>query len=372
MRSIRPIQILFVLTGKLMEVVRVFRPGLVILFAIGSVLTTMAQSQIDTSWSKPSTRSERRALRREERQWSRQKRKMKPLEFKSLVEARDKGQFDVAKYKVIIDKVNTELSNRLAEISALKAENARQKATIDSLYIASRTSKKGLKNSKAEQPAAAANNYQSGTNSNPTRRTYSTNNLSGTVATGTGPNASAKTNGNNTAGGISGSNQPGGGNTGNGSSEGNVASNARNGQGGNNYGKQSVTGSGSSRGTASGSKANLADANINPLPEGVVFKVQIGAFRNRNLQKYLNNSRNFTGETDPDGLRKYTLGYFQDYWEADNFKRYMREMGVHDAWIVSYKDGRRVPIKDVLENALSLNNRNIGTLANDWLLCDVL
>jgi hypothetical protein len=40
---------------------------------------------------------------------------------------------------------------------------------------------------------------------------------------------------------------------------------------------------------------------------------------------------------------------FTDYWEADTFKKYMREMGVSDAWIISYRDGVRVPIKEVLE-----------------------
>ena len=33
----------------------------------------------------------------------------------------------------------------------------------------------------------------------------------------------------------------------------------------------------------------------------------------------------------------------------------MREMGVKDAWIVPYKDGQRVEIKDVLEGVLAKN-----------------
>lgn len=82
---------------------------------------------------------------------------------------------------------------------------------------------------------------------------------------------------------------------------------------------------------------------------GIVFKVQIGAFRNKDLTKYFDNNPNFSGDVDADGQKKYTLGYFTDYWEANTFKKYLREMGVSDAWIVSYKDGRRVPIKDVLE-----------------------
>ncbi len=88
-------------------------------------------------------------------------------------------------------------------------------------------------------------------------------------------------------------------------------------------------------------------------PAGVVFKVQIGAFRNKDLEKYLkNNNGKMSAETDENGMVKYTLGEFGDYWEADHFKKYLREMGVKDAWIVSYKNGQRVEIKDVLEGTI--------------------
>ena len=88
------------------------------------------------------------------------------------------------------------------------------------------------------------------------------------------------------------------------------------------------------------------------IMDGVVFKVQIGAFRNKDLSKYFENHENFSGETDEDGTQKITLGQFRDYWEADTFKKYLREMGVKDAWIVPYRDGQRVDIKDVLEGVV--------------------
>jgi len=84
---------------------------------------------------------------------------------------------------------------------------------------------------------------------------------------------------------------------------------------------------------------------------GVVFKVQIGAFRDRDMSKYFDSTENFSGETD-EGVQKITLGRFRDYWEADTFKKYLREMGVGDAWIVPYKDGKRVAMKDVLEGVI--------------------
>jgi outer membrane murein-binding lipoprotein Lpp len=105
-------------------------------------------------------------------------------------------------------------------------------------------------------------------------------------------------------------------------------------------------------------RAELAQAKespvINPMDfsKGVVFKVQIGAFKNKDLAKYFDNNPNFGGEVREGEPQKITIGIFRDYWEADTFKKYMREMGVKDAWIVPYKDGQRVEIKDVLEGVV--------------------
>lgn len=84
---------------------------------------------------------------------------------------------------------------------------------------------------------------------------------------------------------------------------------------------------------------------------GVLFKVQIGAYRKKDLTEYKDASENFSAETSGE-IHKYTLGKFRDYWEADTFKKYLREMGVKDAWVVPYKDGERVPMKDVLEGVI--------------------
>jgi hypothetical protein len=80
---------------------------------------------------------------------------------------------------------------------------------------------------------------------------------------------------------------------------------------------------------------------------GVVFKVQVGAFRKVDLKKYADTSKEFAEETTDD-LRKYVIGNFRNYEDANILKRYLREMGVDDAWIVPYRNGTRVPLKDVL------------------------
>ena len=82
--------------------------------------------------------------------------------------------------------------------------------------------------------------------------------------------------------------------------------------------------------------------------QGIVYKVQIGAFRNKDLTQFQEKG-NFWTE-DEDGIKKYTIGFFRDYWEADTFKKYLREMGVKDAWIVAYENNSRKDIKEVLES----------------------
>ncbi|MGK7389491.1 MAG: Ezrin/radixin/moesin family protein [Candidatus Cyclobacteriaceae bacterium M2_1C_046] len=120
------------------------------------------------------------------------------------------------------------------------------------------------------------------------------------------------------------------------------------------------------RAEVASSKAKLADLQKEPQgqigvggmsTDGVVFKVQIGAFRNKDLSKYFEQHENFGGEMSEKGEQRITLGRFRDYWEADVFKKYLREMGVKDAWIVPYKDNQRVPLKDVLEGVISSDSK---------------
>ncbi len=114
-----------------------------------------------------------------------------------------------------------------------------------------------------------------------------------------------------------------------------------------------------SRAQLTSTRAELTQLKATPVvnemdfSQGVVFKVQIGAFKNKDLQKYFDNNPNLGGEVKEGEPQKITLGIFRDYWQADEFKKYMREMGVKDAWIVPFRDGQRVEIKDVLEGVVS-------------------
>eukprot|EP01006_Ploeotia_vitrea_P017996 TRINITY_DN49250_c0_g1_i1.p3 TRINITY_DN49250_c0_g1~~TRINITY_DN49250_c0_g1_i1.p3 ORF type:complete len:229 (+),score=7.71 TRINITY_DN49250_c0_g1_i1:1600-2286(+) len=83
--------------------------------------------------------------------------------------------------------------------------------------------------------------------------------------------------------------------------------------------------------------------------KGIVYRVQIGAFKMIELKEFLNDPKlKGVWEEDEDGVKKYTIGNFRDYWKANEFKKYLRKMGVKDAWIVAYENNRRKDIKDVL------------------------
>lgn len=85
--------------------------------------------------------------------------------------------------------------------------------------------------------------------------------------------------------------------------------------------------------------------------KGVVFRVQVGAYEKGDASEFSDGNEEFNTE-QADDMQKITLGNFRDYWKADKFKKYIRKVGVKDAWIVPFKDGQRVDIKEVLEGVV--------------------
>lgn len=84
---------------------------------------------------------------------------------------------------------------------------------------------------------------------------------------------------------------------------------------------------------------------------GTVFRVQLAAFDDYDLRDLTENGSDLK-IIDEDGYIKYVLGQFRDYDMADKFKKKLRKLGVKEAWIVPYKDGKRVPLKEVLSEVI--------------------
>jgi len=84
------------------------------------------------------------------------------------------------------------------------------------------------------------------------------------------------------------------------------------------------------------------------MKSGVVLKVQLGAFEEIELPDGLDTSFNFDIEHQEE-VNQYVIGQFRDYYKADLLKKELRSMGVESAWVVPYRNGERVPLKEVLD-----------------------
>lgn len=82
---------------------------------------------------------------------------------------------------------------------------------------------------------------------------------------------------------------------------------------------------------------------------GVWFRVQIGAYEQRNIDQELETTEGMELESQDD-IQKVSLGRFREYEKAKRLQEQLKSMGVTDAWIVTYKDGERVPIESVIKN----------------------
>lgn len=82
-----------------------------------------------------------------------------------------------------------------------------------------------------------------------------------------------------------------------------------------------------------------------PMPQGVVFKVQIGAFRKALGEEAFSDMTPVTGEHTGNGLIRYTAGMFTSAESATKASQQVRERGYRDAFVVAYQDGKRIPLQ---------------------------
>jgi hypothetical protein len=81
---------------------------------------------------------------------------------------------------------------------------------------------------------------------------------------------------------------------------------------------------------------------------GIWFRVQIGAFGTNKINADIETTDELSIE-DQESLQKISLGRFRDYEDAKALQKHLMEIGIIDAWVVSYKDGQRVAVESVIE-----------------------
>ncbi|MFI5150841.1 MAG: SPOR domain-containing protein [Bacteroidia bacterium] len=95
-------------------------------------------------------------------------------------------------------------------------------------------------------------------------------------------------------------------------------------------------------------QGSVTDGNseISNTP-GVVFRVQLGAFKHRINPATFSDAGNVLELKTEDGLYKYTTGSFHTFDEAAKHKIEMLSKGFSGAFIVAFKNGKRVALTDV-------------------------
>ena len=84
------------------------------------------------------------------------------------------------------------------------------------------------------------------------------------------------------------------------------------------------------------------------LPEGLIFKVQLGAFKSAIRQDLFKGITPIMGETTPQGFIRYSVGIFVKFETADAVKNEVKGFGFRDAFVVAFYNGKRIPINDAL------------------------
>ncbi len=82
------------------------------------------------------------------------------------------------------------------------------------------------------------------------------------------------------------------------------------------------------------------------LPDGLVFKVQIGAFHDPLPYSTFKNVQPVTGETTRPGWIRYCVGLFKAFEPANIVKAEMKSMGYKDAYVVAYYNGKRIELSE--------------------------
>lgn len=92
------------------------------------------------------------------------------------------------------------------------------------------------------------------------------------------------------------------------------------------------------------------DVSVNePLPKGLVYRIQLGYFFKTDSQDAFHGLFPITGEDLGDGKIRYYAGMFNSYKDASRAKSYIRDKRIGDAFVVPYLDGQKINVKRAIE-----------------------
>ena len=109
---------------------------------------------------------------------------------------------------------------------------------------------------------------------------------------------------------------------------------------------------------------------MNPdLPDGLVFKVQIGAFHKPLPSDIFKGLQPISGETTRPGWIRYCAGLFKAFEPANIVKKEIQRSGYKDAFVVAYFNGKRIELNEAYamlkekENLMAYKNESAKEIA---------
>ena len=96
------------------------------------------------------------------------------------------------------------------------------------------------------------------------------------------------------------------------------------------------------------SNTKTTDNAIIPMnvkaPSGLIYRVQVGAFRKPLQNNVYSQFTPVSGELQPNGLTVYMAGYFNNSVNAVNAKKQIQSLGYSDAFIVAFCNGKKLTL----------------------------
>ena len=101
-----------------------------------------------------------------------------------------------------------------------------------------------------------------------------------------------------------------------------------------------------------------------PCPEGLVFRVQVGAFRKQVPAERFREFTPVDGTVLANGLTVYMAGYFRTSQEALQQQAVIRNLGYADAFVVAYQNCNRLSLAQGRELEKNIPNNNVQVAQN--------
>ena len=101
------------------------------------------------------------------------------------------------------------------------------------------------------------------------------------------------------------------------------------------------------------------ESKTKSIENKLIYRIQIGAFEEilpKEIFKGVNDVVFFKGD---DNIYRYNSGAFNNYQQATSYLKQMRDRGFEDAFIATYKDGKRVGLSNVLSRKNKAKKKSV-------------